>query len=751
MGIIAIANILALLSSPFFLGPDYSKQVLIDNYCANNSNGSSLIFEARLDHKNCTKEDVASYKNSFDSEFNTIFNISLKNASINNEKCNLVGSRQSTANNYFNKYRVYSDYGWDYLKNENCVCIPDVMVSQLGLDFKSVINTDIEILINGILYNFKIGGYYNTTVIDSGWRSRGSYFHNTFDNCIFVNETFLMDKFDTVFEMITSDTEETGMVFDSFNNFVIQHNSSIVYGKNLRENELLNKLNVLNKTQRNKTIQTVVVASSVVLLSIILCISIYLFDVDNFRLPKRKIALFIWCLLYYAVACVFVLIVKGKLLNLLGFTAFGANKALLNIILIFLALFVIAVSLKTFIRYVKDKAILDKNRSNENSKGDIIFVTKAKFPDDNAFATYIGAIASTYKKAGYRVTCIGSGYSESGEILESYFGNFVSLRRGGNSIISKILNHLLFESRVCTYIQENFEKPIHIFFSCEYSLSFYDKIKNYFSDSNTGYSYIITEEYTEDEFEKYTFLSKKSLKINHYFLDKYIDESDSFIVISKYLLEKVEKKKMKCIYIPFSFNADYVSSFRKEPKEHDGINYIYCGSPENKDLLPAMIEAFSNLGKIGHKYKVHFDIIGVDENWAANHGVASFDKDIVSFYGRQNKEFIYDKYAISDYSVLLRDENKVFAKAGFPTKISESMAFGVVPICNISSNLGDYLNNTNSIIVDGHTSKDLVSAIRISVVDIKKNTARKNNAISTANKFFNIDEYTNDLFSIIKK
>ncbi len=750
LGLVVIIDVIALFSSPFYLGSNYSKKVLIDDYCSNNLNGSSLVIKTDLNHSSCDYDSLMSFKLKNDSEYNNMIGYSLDEVLINDKQCNLVSAKQSNLNSIYNQYRVYSDNRWDKLKNDNYIYVPQDMVSDFVSDPKKIVDVDVSITINGVVYPFKIGGFYNTSITNSGWRSRGSYFNNSFSNCVFVSENFLSDKFTCVFDMLTSDTQESGYVYNNFVNYVNGCGGKVILGGNFKENNLLGKLDTLNKTSRNKILQTVMIIASSIVMLLILLISIYLFNVEKVKLSRRKYALFVWLLAYFSISCLFVLVIKNKLINLFGFSAFGSNEALLNIVLIFTVLFAIAVSIKTFIKYKKDLEITRKEELKDN-KGTVVFVTKAKFPDDNAFATYIGSIASVYKKYGYNVICIGSGYTKKKEVQESYFGKYVSLRSSGNSFISKVINQLLFEWKVYLYLKNNIEHPVHIFFSCEYSYSFYTWVRAQYYESGVNYSYIITEEYTKDEFEDYNVLSRKAFKINHYFVNDYYNENDSFIVISKYLFNKISKREMKCVYVPFCFDYNYISSLRQKPVKHTGINYIYCGNPENKDLLPTIIETFSNLGEMSKKNDVHFNIIGVNEEWATKHNVLQYDKNVISFFGRQNKEFILNKYAESDYSVLLRDEEKVFAKAGFPTKISESLALGVTPICNLSSNLSDILNENNSIIINGHGSSELLESIKFSINDIKKNIFRKTNAIKTAENELNIELYANDLLSIIKK
>ena len=388
----------------------------------------------------------------------------------------------------------------------------------------------------------------------------------------------------------------------------------------------------------------------------------------------------------------------------------------------------------------------------QQNKETVIFLTKAKFPDQNAFATYIGGIASIYKNNGYDVICLGGGYSMYKTGIETYFGKYFSFRKNNkNTFLSKVLNYLFLEERIFRFLKKNYLRPKHIFFSCEFSSTFYEQVKRLYEDTTVNYTFIVTEEYTKDEFEKYNYLSHKSLHSNRYFVNKYRSKNDSFIAISRYLQSKISNRGINCVYVPFSFNQIYIRENIKPWKKHDGINYIYCGSPENKDLLPVIVEAFSSLGEFGTSNRIHFDIIGADKEWALKHNIASFDERLITFHGRKDKHFVFDAYAKSDYSLLLRDETKVFAKAGFPTKISESMILGVTPITNLTSNLSDYLNDNNSIIIKDKNVASVIDAIKTSIEDFKGNDSRRKSALKTANESFNIETYKDELLNLANK
>ena len=64
------------------------------------------------------------------------------------------------------------------------------------------------------------------------------------------------------------------------------------------------------------------------------------------------------------------------------------------------------------------------------------------------------------------------------------------------------------------------------------------------------------------------------------------------------------------------------------------------------------------------------------------------------------------------FSILLRPAEQRYAKAGFPTKVPESLSVGTPVICNFSSDLGDFLSDgINCIEVKNCNEEDMSEAV----------------------------------------
>ena len=81
--------------------------------------------------------------------------------------------------------------------------------------------------------------------------------------------------------------------------------------------------------------------------------------------------------------------------------------------------------------------------------------------------------------------------------------------------------------------------------------------------------------------------------------------------------------------------------------------------------------------------------------------------------GRVSRDDVLKQLQITDFTVLLRSTVLRYAKAGFPTKVVESLSTSTPVICNITSDLGDYLiNEQNSLIVEACNSESFEITLR---------------------------------------
>ena len=84
-----------------------------------------------------------------------------------------------------------------------------------------------------------------------------------------------------------------------------------------------------------------------------------------------------------------------------------------------------------------------------------------------------------------------------------------------------------------------------------------------------------------------------------------------------------------------------------------------------------------------------------------------YDGKAVKFYGRIPHEEAIREVALSDWSIIIR-ENTLSNKAGFPTKFVESISCGTPVIANKFSNVAEYISGSKSLLNDGKSLKEKI-------------------------------------------
>jgi len=260
--------------------------------------------------------------------------------------------------------------------------------------------------------------------------------------------------------------------------------------------------------------------------------------------------------------------------------------------------------------------------------------------------------------------------------------------------------------------------------------------------------------YSLKERLSYNYLEK--IITNRYILNKQF----KIISISSYLNNYYLNKKIKSIRIPILMDINNIK-FEKKFSDDGKINLFYAGSPSHgkgkssKDDLQTIFNALSKLNnEVSNKIK--FTLIGLNESQLLDYygfDIKSCPVEINAL-GRVPRDVVLEQLQCAHFTILLRDANAIYAKAGFPTKAVESLATGTPLICNLSSDLHMYLNNyENSVILNENNEECLINALN-KLVGLRNDDFVKmsENARITALNNFNYNLYLKELekFLIVK-
>ena len=187
------------------------------------------------------------------------------------------------------------------------------------------------------------------------------------------------------------------------------------------------------------------------------------------------------------------------------------------------------------------------------------------------------------------------------------------------------------------------------------------------------------------------------------------------IAISRWLDEWYSQRGVKTARVPPTHDV-LANPWRQGVGEKSGRTvFAYAGSPGKKDLLDPFVEAVYREGL--EKGQVELRLVGptVKEILAlpafARRGLQELPS-WVKATGRLTQPEALDVVRQADFSILLRPVMR-YSTAGFPTKCTESLAVGTPLLANITSDLGDFLNNeVNSCVARGIEVEDVAAALR---------------------------------------
>lgn len=231
-----------------------------------------------------------------------------------------------------------------------------------------------------------------------------------------------------------------------------------------------------------------------------------------------------------------------------------------------------------------------------------------------------------------------------------------------------------------------------------------------------------------------------------------IGRKERVIAISCYLQNYFSSKGIRTVRIPIIIKQpDLIDN----NKNFDKIIFTYAGQLGKKDYLWLMLKAFSAIKTKTHRpfeFRILGATLGQVMTLCDEYGINYSEiKDIVSAEGRVSRERVLSVYKLSHYTFLLRNNEERYAKAGFPTKVIESLTYGIPPVLNLSSDLSLYLINGKNCVIADNLDIETLTHVLIKAIDINEDQYNllAKNAKDTACKYFDINSCIQDIGNII--
>lgn len=242
-------------------------------------------------------------------------------------------------------------------------------------------------------------------------------------------------------------------------------------------------------------------------------------------------------------------------------------------------------------------------------------------------------------------------------------------------------------------------------------------------------------------------------KSSLYFQNKLQLLGDGVIVISDYLQNVIKNNvtdTFPVIKVPVSFNPDnFLDGIEKSELHKKPIRIFYGGSFAPKDGIALMLKAFASvLLKVDNVELVLTGTGKADDLQIMEYYQSNYPQ--IKWLGYLDDALYFKMLKESDICCVTRVNSK-YANAGFPFKLAEFLAAGKIIISTNIGEIPNYLKDGhNAIIIQPDSVEALEDALLFTINNFEniKNKLGEN-ALKTANIFFNSENISLDLFAFI--
>lgn len=381
-----------------------------------------------------------------------------------------------------------------------------------------------------------------------------------------------------------------------------------------------------------------------------------------------------------------------------------------------------------------------------------VIFTGNQYPDGDAGALRQHVIAKMLIELGYAVFIYGMGNSTGLNVNQYENVSYISMRSEKTRISRRIIDRLTWGGRAFNDMTNRFDR-VDVILLVDDNPGLMNKIVKYKHKNNTNIIIDCVEWYSPEEFKT----GKKSIRylMKNYINSKAIDKEWNVIAISTYLYNWFYGRANRVSRIPVVFDTNTMTPSKAPNNQF--IQFVYAGSPVKKDYLNELIKGFALLRK-QDKEKIELHVIGVTTEQLINQ--CDVDRmDIQSLgeslkvHGRVSHEEAVEWVSKANYTLLLRNSDLRYAKAGFPTKIVESLKYGTPPMCNLSSDLSEYLNDLkNALIIKDCTAESVKEAAEKAIsIGSDEYAKMRKNARETAIDKFDYHKYIKTLGFLLEE
>lgn len=333
-------------------------------------------------------------------------------------------------------------------------------------------------------------------------------------------------------------------------------------------------------------------------------------------------------------------------------------------------------------------------------------------PNGDAGALRQHKLAIMCHALGHEIMVVGLGKSNGMNQMSIDGITYISLREGAGNVRDKVMSHLRYWKRL-KKVMSSFKPDVIIMDDLGPSKTI--KLKQYCKARKIRLIHDSVEWYSPEQFKhgKFSLGYIRKDILNRFLIDK----TCGVIAISRYLEDHFKAKGCRCVRIPIVIAESDLCKEKDLPD--DKVVFTYAGHPGKKDYLHVMLDAFALLPS-ELLQRVVFNIVGCTKEQMIVAGISvevlnKLDQRLI-VHGLVSHDEVLRILKGTHFTLLMRSPEQRYAKAGFPSKVVESLSMSTPVICNLTSDLGRYLTDgVDSLFVEDCSSGALAKVLEIAI------------------------------------
>lgn len=377
----------------------------------------------------------------------------------------------------------------------------------------------------------------------------------------------------------------------------------------------------------------------------------------------------------------------------------------------------------------------------------IVICGLLKYPAGDAGSVRQEKLAQLLMHMNHEVLVAGLGPANNGAVATCNGISYVSFREPSAGLPGKVKTHVLYWHKLKRLLTEYAPQAV---LADDLRPANMQKLKRFCRKKGITLIHDSVEWYSPEQFPrgKWSLGYIRKDMLNRRILDK----NYRCIAISQYLMQHFQSRGIRTVNIPIIVTPEDICT-QKQLRD-DKVVFTYAGQPGKKDYLHVMLEAFLLLPQTVRAQAI-FHIVGCTRQQMIAAGIPEATLDTLApqlvIHGRVPRSDVLALLQETDFTLLMRSAQQRYAKAGFPTKVVESLSGSTPVICNLTSDLADYLTDGKDALIVAECSAQalktqLEKAIQMSEMQRQVMCAQ---AAQTAQERFLYTNYSEQMQTIL--